>query len=352
MSDEPSAESTEAPAPTSELPPPPPPPAPPSTPDVSVAPGWYPVDRQTNTQAYWDGEHWARRRRWRGTGWVEDSGDAAPAPASADGAEPGHSRYLPPSARPASAFPTSGYPASGYPPSMAGRQPMPTRPMVQKTNGSAIASLVLSILGLFGIGSLLGIIFGHRARREIRASGGYEGGEGLATAGIVIGWVTLVLFAVVLAFWIWAFTVIHSDVNSASSQQNKIDQCQADVRVVDVAVERLPRAEGFVPRPDGSVECRDLREQLRTSDHGRQRRRSVSERGSVDCGLRRRVRLHRQRLGRSAQHLRALLRREPRPRYQPNRLRGRRHWLIVLVPELSTGTVASVCSTTRFVAVP
>ena len=56
----------------------------------------------------------------------------------------------------------------GYPPSMSGRQPMPTRPMVQKTNGSAIASLVLSILGLFGIGSLLGIIFGHRARKEIR----------------------------------------------------------------------------------------------------------------------------------------------------------------------------------------
>ena len=106
--------------------------------------------------------------------------------------------------------------------------------MVQKTNGSAIASLVLSILGLFGIGSLLGIVFGHRARREIRASGGYEGGEGLATAGIVIGWVTLVLFALVLAFWIWAFTVIHSDVNSASSQQNKIDQCQGDVRVVEV----------------------------------------------------------------------------------------------------------------------
>jgi hypothetical protein len=120
--------------------------------------------------------------------------------------------------------------------------------MVQKTNGSAIASLVLSILGLFGIGSLLGIIFGHRARKEIRASGGYEGGEGLATAGIVIGWVTLVLFALALAFWIWAFTVIHSDVN-ASSQQNQIDQCQADVKTVEIAVTAYQAQKGSFPDP-------------------------------------------------------------------------------------------------------
>ncbi len=121
--------------------------------------------------------------------------------------------------------------------------------MAQKTNGSAIASLVLSILGLFGIGSLLGIIFGHRARKEIRASGGYEGGEGLATAGIVIGWVTLVLFALALAFWIWAFTVIHHDVNTVSSQQSQIEQCQADMRVVEVAVSAYQAQKGSFPEP-------------------------------------------------------------------------------------------------------
>jgi len=38
-----------------------------------------------------------------------------------------------------------------------------TRPMVRTKNGSAVASLLLSILGLFGIGSLLGIIFGYKA---------------------------------------------------------------------------------------------------------------------------------------------------------------------------------------------
>ena len=44
---------------------------------------------------------------------------------------------------------------------------MPGRPIVQKTDGSAVASLVLAILGLCGIGSVLGIVFGHKARKEI-----------------------------------------------------------------------------------------------------------------------------------------------------------------------------------------
>ena len=164
-----------------------------------------------------------------------------------------------------------------------------------------------------------------RAKRSA-ASGGYEGGEGLATAGIVIGWVTLALFAVALAIWIWLFTVIHSDINTASSQQNQVDQCQSDVRVVDVAVTAYEAQKGSFPDPDSSVECRDLREQLWATDH-RERRRSVSERGSVDRGLRRRVRLQRQRLGRPAQHLRTLFRRGPRPGSQPQRLRGRRRGL-------------------------
>ena len=67
-------------------------------------------------------------------------------------------------------------------------------PRSQQTDGFAIASLVVScvsILGLctWGIGSLLGVlgaIFGHVARRRIRASG--AGGSGVALAGIIVGW--------------------------------------------------------------------------------------------------------------------------------------------------------------------
>ena len=52
-------------------------PGPPSSPQVSVAPGWYSVNQGGNSQSYWDGERWAKTRHWRGTGWVEDGGDPA-----------------------------------------------------------------------------------------------------------------------------------------------------------------------------------------------------------------------------------------------------------------------------------
>ncbi|HEY5384520.1 MAG TPA: DUF4190 domain-containing protein, partial [Acidimicrobiales bacterium] len=158
------------------------------------------------------------------------------------------SRYLPPPART-----SSTYPPSGYPPSMAGPQPMTTRPMVQTTNGSAIASLVLSILGLFGIGSLLGIIFGYRARREIRAAGGYQSGDGLALAGIIIGYVTLVIFVLVLALWIAAFATIHSAIDTAASSSasssSSVNQCQADTRSVEIAVDAYHAQKGSFPDP-------------------------------------------------------------------------------------------------------
>jgi hypothetical protein len=56
----------------------------------------------------------------------------------------------------------------------------------------AIASLVCSIVCLWGVGSILGIIFGVIARRQIDESNGQEGGRGMATAGLVVGIVGLI----------------------------------------------------------------------------------------------------------------------------------------------------------------
>lgn len=67
-------------------------------------------------------------------------------------------------------------------------------PAPPPTNGKATGSLVASVLGFFcGIGFIVGLILGYSARKEIQASGGQQGGEGLATAGIVIGWVGVAL---------------------------------------------------------------------------------------------------------------------------------------------------------------
>lgn len=60
----------------------------------------------------------------------------------------------------------------------------PMRP--PPTNTEAVASLIFSLLWIFGIGSIAAIIFGHYAIREIRRTG--ERGDGLAKAGLILGY--------------------------------------------------------------------------------------------------------------------------------------------------------------------
>ncbi len=71
------------------------------------------------------------------------------------------------------------------------------------TNGLAIASPVLGIVWLGWVGSILALIFGIAARRQIRQR--RQAGDGLAIAGIVLGAVgvvtlvaTIILYAVAL----------------------------------------------------------------------------------------------------------------------------------------------------------
>ncbi len=72
-------------------------------------------------------------------------------------------------------------------------------PPRQKWNKLAIASVVLSILWLAWLGSLLGLIFGVVAHREIKGSRGRQRGSGLAIAGASIGAVGLVLGIVAIS---------------------------------------------------------------------------------------------------------------------------------------------------------
>ena len=65
-----------------------------------------------------------------------------------------------------------------------------------KTNRTAIWALVLSVLTLGGIGSVLGIVLGAKARRRAMESG--QGRIGVASAAIVIGAVTLLS---TLGYW-------------------------------------------------------------------------------------------------------------------------------------------------------
>jgi hypothetical protein len=109
----------------------------------ATPPGWYPDPHDPYTQRYWDGVQWTESRS----------------------------------------------------PGLQVQQ----RP---ETNGKAIASLVLGLVFACGIGSILALVFGHQAKNEIEASNGTQGGEGMATAGIVLGWIGVGLAIFYLIIWV------------------------------------------------------------------------------------------------------------------------------------------------------
>jgi hypothetical protein len=109
-------------------------------------PGWYPDPQAAGTLRYWDGGRWT------------------------DSRVPAH--------------------GAGYP----GYAPAPT----PRTSGKAIAALVLGLVWVYGITSVLAIVFAVLARREIRDSNGWVTGGGMATAGLVLGIVGVVGIAVLL----------------------------------------------------------------------------------------------------------------------------------------------------------
>ena len=78
---------------------------------------------------------------------------------------------------------------------------------IRKTSNLAITSLVSGILGwtlLPFLGAIVAVITWHMARSEIRKSNGELDGDGLAVAGLVLGWLSLAL-VVVGVFILFAF---------------------------------------------------------------------------------------------------------------------------------------------------
>ncbi|AZM50911.1 hypothetical protein DMB38_22080 [Streptomyces sp. WAC 06738] len=70
-------------------------------------------------------------------------------------------------------------------------QPVPVLPPPRRTNSSAVGAMVCGALvpATFGVTFIPAIVLGHKARAEIRRTG--EQGEGMALAGLVIGYLTL-----------------------------------------------------------------------------------------------------------------------------------------------------------------
>lgn len=67
---------------------------------------------------------------------------------------------------------------------------------IKETSALALTSLISGILGwtvLPWLGSIVAIITGHMARSEIRANPTTKEGDGLALAGLIMGWAMMVV---------------------------------------------------------------------------------------------------------------------------------------------------------------
>jgi hypothetical protein len=121
---------------------------------------------------------------------------AAPASGAPASGQPYGQQYPPTSGQPYGQQypPTSGQPY-GQQPYGAGGYPPPGYAPAPATNTMAILALVFAFI--FAPAS---IVLGHVAKKQIRQTG--EGGEGLATAGLWLGYIFTSLYALGCALWV------------------------------------------------------------------------------------------------------------------------------------------------------
>lgn len=69
-----------------------------------------------------------------------------------------------------------------------------------RTDGLSVASMVLGILWVFGLGSILAVIFGHVSLHHIKRDQQLRG-RGMAIAGLVLGYIGVaqIVLLIVLA---------------------------------------------------------------------------------------------------------------------------------------------------------
>ena len=95
----------------------------------------------------------------------------------------------------------------------------PVQPMTVRTDGLAIAALVVGLIAPFAdlFDGVPGVVFGAVAvtlglvsRRRIKRSGGALGGRGLALAGVIVGACAIVVGFLIAVFFISLFMAMQS----------------------------------------------------------------------------------------------------------------------------------------------
>lgn len=116
------------------------------------------------------------------------------------------------------------------------------------TPGGAVASLIMGILSFVCLGPVLGIpaiIAGHMARSQIAKSGGRLTGEGIALAGLILGYVNLAFLPLMAAIAIPSF------VNARAKSQQAA--CMNNLRQISAASDQYALDHGKAPASIGDL---------------------------------------------------------------------------------------------------
>ena len=135
-------------------------------------------------------------------------------------------------------------PPSGY----AGPEPAWQPPARRPWNGFAVASLVLGVAWVWGFGSVLALIFGITALREIKRSQRWQQGRGMAIAGTILGGIGVALIGVVIGLLV------------AADDDDIDDDINIDIDVDSAECDRL--LDEWLDAPAGSEEEADLEQDL------------------------------------------------------------------------------------------
>ena len=130
----------------------------------------------------------------------------------------------------------------------------------KKTAGIAITSLVFGILGLIclgPLGAIPAVICGHIAKSKIKASAGVLQGDGLALAGLILGYVSIGLMVVMLP--IYAGMAIPALAKARDTAQRI--SCINNMKMIDLAKKQSALEHNY---PEGTTVPDDqISEQLK-----------------------------------------------------------------------------------------
>ncbi|MCW2690364.1 MAG: hypothetical protein JWR37_5254 [Mycobacterium sp.] len=167
------------------------------------------------------------------------TGPGQPPPAPPHYGAPGG--YPPPYPYQPGAYQPGGYPGSYPPPPPAPYSGGFSAPPTGPKNGLGIAALIIAIVALVSVWSVFGgiilgivaVVIGFAARGRVKRGEANNGG--IALAGILLGFLAIIVGIIFIPIWISVFNQVGGTdyvdcLQKAGSDQNKVQQCADQFR--------------------------------------------------------------------------------------------------------------------------